>query len=347
MTVGCTCELRGILAVLLTAAIGCSGGSSGARPKKPPYQLPPDPVEALVLSPKGDLLVAACNQRLRFWDPAGARELRNLAAHGSRITSMAMSADGRRIVTGCYDRSIKVWDAGTGKELFTLPGHRAPVTALAFSPDAKRLASGAGDPNPFLGRDNAPATDNVRTELKLWDLEAQKPLADLKGHGSPISGLAFRGDGETLISCGLDGQVKLWNLNDRKAVRSIEGRQPPAKGLALSPDGRTLALACHNQTIRLWDLDSWKEKGVLNGHADRVNAVAFSPSGDLLASASDDETLIVWDLASGKPKSTLKGHTHYVQAVVFGPGNRVISGGIDAEVRLWEVGKDKSLRTLE
>ncbi len=347
------------LAALLSLAAGCSGGGGS---QKPPYQLPPDPVEFLVLSPKGGPLVVAANQTLKFWDlsrikeaegiiiAAGESLVRSVAqAHASRITSLAVSADGVHVASGCYDRSIKLWDSKTAKEIVTLPGHRAPVTALALSPDGKLLASGAGDPNPFLGRDNAPETDNVRTELKLWDLETHKPLADLKGHGSPISGVVFSHDGRTLISTSLDGTIKLWNVNETKAIRTTQGRQPEVKSLALSPDGKTLALACHmHKTVRLWDLDSWKEKAMLTGHTDRVNAVAFSPAGDLLASASDDETVIIWDLATVKPKTTLKGHTNYVNAVVFTPdGRSLVSGGIDSVLRLWDVAKGEVRQQLK
>jgi len=33
-------------------------------------------------------------------------------AHSDRITSVAFSPDGTKIVSGSYDRTIKVWDSG-------------------------------------------------------------------------------------------------------------------------------------------------------------------------------------------------------------------------------------------
>ena len=33
-------------------------------------------------------------------------------AHSDRITSVAFSPDGTKIVSGAYDKTIKVWDSG-------------------------------------------------------------------------------------------------------------------------------------------------------------------------------------------------------------------------------------------
>ena len=54
---------------------------------------------------------------------------------------MAFSPDGRRIVSGSYDKTVKVWDAATGQEMLTLKGHTA-VYSVAFSPDGRRIARG-------------------------------------------------------------------------------------------------------------------------------------------------------------------------------------------------------------
>ena len=54
----------------------------------------------------------------------GQRDL-TLKGHTDVVTSVAFSPDGKRIVSGSWDKTVKVWDAATGTEIFSLKGHTA------------------------------------------------------------------------------------------------------------------------------------------------------------------------------------------------------------------------------
>ena len=60
--------------------------------------------------------------------------------------SVAFSPDGKKIVSGSYDKTIRVWDAETGKEIIPpLEEHSGTVSSIAFSPDGKKIVSGSSD----------------------------------------------------------------------------------------------------------------------------------------------------------------------------------------------------------
>ena len=63
----------------------------------------------------------------------------------SSVMAVAVSPDGKQIVSGSYDKSVRVWDASTGDELNVLKGHRDLVRSVAFSPDGKQIVSGSYD----------------------------------------------------------------------------------------------------------------------------------------------------------------------------------------------------------
>jgi WD40 repeat protein len=74
---------------------------------------------------------------------------------------------------------------------------------VAFSRDGKRIATG--------GEDNT---------VRLWDAGTGKLLETLRGHASPVSGVAFSPDGRWLVSgagarINLEkpGEVRLWRLD--------------------------------------------------------------------------------------------------------------------------------------
>ncbi len=61
------------------------------------------------------------------------------------VTSVVISCDGTRIVSGADDNTVKVWDAVTGFVLSTLEGHTGKVKSVAISSDGTRIVSGSWD----------------------------------------------------------------------------------------------------------------------------------------------------------------------------------------------------------
>ena len=60
----------------------------------------------------------ACQWNLRGWEHHYLATLFNrvptLRGHTNSVTSVAISADGKRIVSGSWDKTVKVWDARRG-----------------------------------------------------------------------------------------------------------------------------------------------------------------------------------------------------------------------------------------
>ncbi|NER84172.1 MAG: hypothetical protein F6K42_32470, partial [Leptolyngbya sp. SIO1D8] len=58
---------------------------------------------------------------------------------------IALSQDGKTLVSGGSDKAIKVWDVQTGALKRTLQSDSGVITALTIAPDGKTVVSGAGD----------------------------------------------------------------------------------------------------------------------------------------------------------------------------------------------------------
>jgi WD40 repeat protein len=78
---------------------------------------------------------------------------------------VAVSPDGRFIVSGSEDRTVKVWELESGRLLRSLKEHADDVNAVAVSPDGRFIVSGSDD----------------RT-VKVWELESGRLLRSLEGH---------------------------------------------------------------------------------------------------------------------------------------------------------------------
>jgi hypothetical protein len=82
---------------------------------------------------------------IRLWDVATGKESRRFEGHNGLAPAMALSPDGKRLVTGGEDKTIRMWDVATGKELHQLKGHTDTVTSLAYAHDGRRIVSGSLD----------------------------------------------------------------------------------------------------------------------------------------------------------------------------------------------------------
>jgi WD40 repeat protein len=75
--------------------------------------------------------------------------------HMDRVSSIAYSPDGRRVLTGSEDRKVKLWDASNGQDLMTFGDGANRIRWVAFAGDGQRLAAGTQD---------GPAS-----EIYIWD----------------------------------------------------------------------------------------------------------------------------------------------------------------------------------
>ena len=103
--------------------------------------------------------------------------------HSDIVYSVAFSADGKRIVSGCRDKTIRIWDVETGKELQKYEGHSYSVISVAFSADEKRIFSGSEDKT-----------------VRIWNVETGKELKQYEGHSSFVNSVAFSADGKRIVS---------------------------------------------------------------------------------------------------------------------------------------------------
>lgn len=256
--------------------------------------------------------------------------IRTLTGHASSINALALTPDGRTLVSGSADRTVKLWNPDSRIPRATFSGHSSLIHALALTPDGRTLASGSWD-----------------YTINLWDLETGELVETLYEHFGWIQSLAITSDGKCLASASADRTIKLWNLETNQVQTTLWGHSGAVHCVAISPDGQILVSGGADKTIKLWDLSSGKIKLTLDGHSDTVNSLTFSPSGHILISGSADKTIKIWNLGTGVLLHTLDGHTEAVNYVAINlQGNMLISGSSDKMIKIWHPGSGERLHTL-
>lgn len=139
-------------------------------------------------------------KKLCLWDAATGKERRKID-HPETIWGLAVSPDGRHIVTGTggnligspinlfidqgQDNTVRVWDASDGKLVHEMKGHANSVYSIDISPDGRLAVSGSWDGT-----------------VRLWDLEAGRELSRAEGGQGSVTRVMFSPDGRQVIAAG-------------------------------------------------------------------------------------------------------------------------------------------------
>jgi len=257
--------------------------------------------------------------------------VRIMEGHKGDVYSVAVSPDGKTIVSGSWDHTVRMWDAQTGAPLRTLQGHEDRVSSVAVSPDGKTIVSGSWDKT-----------------VRVWDAQTGAPLRTLQGHEDRVSSVAVSPDGKTIVSGSASHTVRMWDALPGVSLRTLHSHKDQVSSVAVSPDGKTIVSGSEDHTVRVWDALTGAPLRTLHGHKGAVRSVAMSPDGKTIVSGSEDHTVRVWDAQTGAPLRTLQGHEDRVSSVAVSPdGKTIVSGSWDNTVQMWDVQTGTPLRTLQ
>jgi WD40 repeat protein len=286
-------------------------------------------------------------------DSRDADEVRRLEGHTDKVCNLALSPDGRRLLSVSDDKTMRLWDLETGNQLRLLEGHTNFVLGVAFSPDGKRALSGSG--GEFLNNRFSAGSDK---SLRLWDLDSGRELLNL-AHGAPVWNVGFLDDGRTAYSVTGDSEhaLRIWDLDSGKELRRVGTRQHSGQGVALSPDRKRIVTAGKppDLSARVWDVEIGREVRRLEGHNAVIRGAAWSPDGRQILTGGGnfvagglETTLRLWNADTGVELRLFEGHSELVWCVAFSPdGKQALSGSVDGSVRLWDLETGKELHRFK
>lgn len=299
---------------------------------------------------------AAADGTVTLWEIPQGRVRRCFCGHQDAVLCIAVSPDGRHLLSGSADRSLMLWDVGTGKLIRHMAGrtstlttaqepvapcHYAKVWDLAFTPDGQRAISVSLDQH-----------------LLIWDLRNGQVIDDFVPNHQGLNAVAVSADGRSLLIGTHGGAVIHWPLiagqgkpltlpAHQARVTAVDFRADSQIGFSASADG----------TVRIWNLQSGAALRQLHDyHPTAAVSVALSPDGLLGATAMFDGDIWLWDYATGRTLRKLRGHTEMPFAgLLFTPDNRRLVSGSgdvfghakDTTVRVWDVASGKQCQIFD
>ncbi|MBF0591747.1 MAG: metallophosphoesterase [Nitrospirae bacterium] len=258
-------------------------------------------------------------------------EMSYLQGHGDTVNSVAISADGLKIVSGSKDRTLRIWDMYTGSLINTLEGHSDSVHSVAISPDGMKIVSGSWD----------------RT-IRIWDMNTGSLINTLEGHIGSVTSIAINLDGTKIVSGSYDKTIRIWDMNTGSLINTLEGHIGSVTSIAVSPDGTKIVSGSEDKTIRIWDMNTGELINTLKEHVGSVCSVAITNDNKKIVSGSEDKTIRIWDMNTGKLINTLEEHGNFVSCITISADDKkIVSGSLDNMIRIWDLETGNLLYTLD
>jgi len=247
------------------------------------------------------------------------REIAVLKGSLNGINSLAVSVDGREILTTSWDDTVRIWDVQARETRIVLARSIKAISA-AISPDGRWYAAG-----------------DYEGMIYLWDSSDPK-TKKMPGHTGQLYGLAFTPDSKTLVSSSVDGNVCVWDVLTGLRMRSMNGHPKGALALSMSPDGRTVAVGSGSPMVRTWNIATGEPLKIYES-ADRgaLGWPAYSPDGLKVAFGGNDGRLTIWEPETGTARDLGK-HDAGIRAVAWSPdGRTIVTSSADDSLRFWDV----------
>ncbi len=255
---------------------------------------------ALAFSPDGQILYSGGNSLViglwRVADGVLQHALQDIAG----IESLAISADGRTLVTvGGDGTPARVWNVTKRLMEVTLPRGQADFTAIALAPDGRTVLAGKAG----LG-------------LELFELPSGRQTRKLHPQGRPyeaIEAMAISRDGRFLATGSNGGFIEVWDLSHFQSLRAFRGHQLwlretySIEALALDARGDRLASTGLDGVVRLWDVRTGTQTAMLSERSTgalwwdgRLRftpcCVVFAPGGMVVVSGHEDQGVRFWSV---------------------------------------------------
>jgi WD40 repeat protein/serine/threonine protein kinase len=298
---------------------------------------------------------------LQTQPPDAGQCLRTLEDHTNTLTDLAMTPDGKFLLSAAWDHTIRIWKHPSLECQYVLTDHTDTVVGVAVSADSRLALSGGHDNVLRLwdiqegrclcsvaekhdkiwgvaispdGKFGVVATED--NNAWIYELSTARCMRALKGHNGVITRIRFAPDGKSLVTVSWDEALIRWDFVTGKATRLIELHKK-LEDVVLSPDGQKALVACEDATIRMLDLASGNRIRVFEGHGAMVNNIALSADGHRVLSASSmDYTMRLWDINSGRCLRTFENHSECIQAIAISPDGRIAYSG-DKKLREWNL----------
>jgi WD40 repeat protein len=195
----------------------------------------PSEVKALTVSLKhGKGASGSRDGMVKIFSLSSLKSIRNLQAHHSDISGIAIIDEEKKIVTTSYDGTCRLWDLSSYDAEKTLVKQKERIRSMTTASDGSSV---------FLGYQNGKIVQVSITNIR--------DRSEMLGHTDLVSTLSVDPTGRYLASASWDRTIRVWSLEDKNELATgklVAG----IASITWSSDGTTIYSADLSGSIVSW-----------------------------------------------------------------------------------------------
>jgi len=262
---------------------------------------------------------------------AGREPVQVIAAHQGRVTQLAVTSDGKHLVSAGEDHTLRVTRAADGVLVHKIELKGFEATCLKATPDGKKIVAGCSD-----------------GIVRRWNLEDGAPLANV-ATVKPIHALAVSPDGALLVVASDKQTVQLFKLETAEMLKTLNAAgEGTITDVAFDRAGKSVAAALReSKSIQIWNVETgeirhafqtdvhskfkawwrgWWNADEPANEPTTPRLVVFSPISDVVAIGGTRwGDVHLRNSADGKHLRRLQLHEGEVGGLAFSPDGKLVA----------------------
>lgn len=231
-------------------------------------------VNVVEFYPNGEWLSIGTKEgRVRIWK-AQTSLLESGPRHSAEVLNLAVSFDGKVMVSVSEDSTARIARAETGRQTHILE-HPDWVEDVAFSPDNAWFVTVSDD-------------KIVRVFETATGVELRRMY-----HGGFVQKVEISPNGDWILTTGYDQTARIWDSHTGALTLevSLDGI---GSALLFSQDGKQVVIGDRNGHVTVWDVSSLYARVAYIEFDEFINRIRFDPSGNYILLNPDDQ--FIWQL---------------------------------------------------
>lgn len=258
---------------------------------------------------------------IQIWNLKTGRLHVTLPGPDEPIRSMAMTKDGKTLVTTSFDVTTQngitqIWDTSSGQLRHLLP---EGAERLRIQPDGTCILAVPGQLRVF----------RLQTGEEIRRFLAPDLVRDISTDGTRV----------LTVASTRDPILRIFDITNQTETLKLTGCQRSPRTARFSSDGRTVA-AVDGGRVLVWEVETGRVAYELAVPRTRLVTMEFSHDDRFLFAGGLDRQLHVWEVATGEEIYSASAHTGkraVVSAVAVGPlDDLVVTGGTDQALIVWD-----------